>query len=139
MQKSKNAFTMIELIFVIVILGILAAVVIPRLAATRGDAKVASEVSNASIALQNLGSEFTARGAFTNYTVNDADNTVECFTFTLNSAVDGNITLAPIGASSPTCSTQELTAVINLASINGLIATDGSSKTYIFASTGVVE
>lgn len=35
----KNAFTMIELIFVIVILGILAAVAIPKLTATRDDAK----------------------------------------------------------------------------------------------------
>jgi len=40
MQKSKNAFTMIELVFVIVILGILASVAIPRLAATRTDAEI---------------------------------------------------------------------------------------------------
>jgi len=40
MQKSKNAFTMIEMVFVIVILGILAAVAIPRLAATRTDAEI---------------------------------------------------------------------------------------------------
>jgi len=40
MQKSKNAFTMIELIFVIVILGILAAIALPRLAATRTDAEI---------------------------------------------------------------------------------------------------
>lgn len=40
MQKSKNAFTMIEMIFVIVILGILAAVAIPRLATTRTDAEI---------------------------------------------------------------------------------------------------
>ena len=37
----KKAFTMIELIFVIVILGILASVAIPRLSLTRDDAAVA--------------------------------------------------------------------------------------------------
>jgi len=36
--KNRPAFTMIELIFVIVILGILSAVAIPRLAASRDDA-----------------------------------------------------------------------------------------------------
>jgi general secretion pathway protein G len=36
----EKAFTMIELIFVIVILGILAAVAIPKMMATRDDAKI---------------------------------------------------------------------------------------------------
>ena len=40
MQYKKNAFTMIELIFVIVILGILAAVAVPKLMATRDDAQI---------------------------------------------------------------------------------------------------
>ena len=37
-QQSKKAFTMIELVFVIVVIGILAAVAVPRLSATRDDA-----------------------------------------------------------------------------------------------------
>jgi len=41
-QKSKNAFTMIELIFVIVILGILAAVAVPKFASTKRQADIAS-------------------------------------------------------------------------------------------------
>ena len=39
-QQLKQAFTMIELILVIVVIGILASVAIPRLAATRDDAEI---------------------------------------------------------------------------------------------------
>jgi len=45
MKKSKNAFTMIELVFVIVILGILSAIAIPKFAVTRDDAEVAKILS----------------------------------------------------------------------------------------------
>jgi general secretion pathway protein G len=39
-NTKKTAFTMIELVFVIVVLGILAAVAIPKFAATRTDAQI---------------------------------------------------------------------------------------------------
>jgi general secretion pathway protein G len=38
---KRTAFTMIELVFVIVVLGILAAIAVPRFAATRDDAQIA--------------------------------------------------------------------------------------------------
>lgn len=40
-SHTRKAFTMIELVFVIVILGILAAIAVPKFAATRDDAKIA--------------------------------------------------------------------------------------------------
>jgi general secretion pathway protein G len=46
MKNSKNAFTMIELIFVIVVLGILSAVAIPRFSATRTDAQISKARSD---------------------------------------------------------------------------------------------
>ena len=61
----KKAFTMIELIFVIVIMGILVAVAIPKLAATRTDAyivKVRTEVSNIRSAIANLHTKNLMKG-----------------------------------------------------------------------------
>jgi len=50
----KKGFTMIELIFVIVILGILASVAIPRLAATRDDARAATIKTDVGTALNAI-------------------------------------------------------------------------------------
>ena len=40
-NRTQNAFTMVELVFVIVVIGILAAIAVPKLAATRDDAVIA--------------------------------------------------------------------------------------------------
>jgi len=56
---------MIELIFVIVILGILAAVAIPKLTATRDDAKISKAATEISGAITDIGSYYTAQGTFT--------------------------------------------------------------------------
>lgn len=60
----KKAFTMIELIFIIVILGILAAIAIPKLAATRDDAELSKAATNLSTAVQDLASFYTSQGNF---------------------------------------------------------------------------
>ena len=61
---KRSGFTMIELIFVIVILGILAAVAIPKLAATRDDAKIVGAVANANQMVKDFTSYYTAKGDF---------------------------------------------------------------------------
>ena len=53
---------MIELIFVIVIIGILAAVAIPRLAATRDDAKISKTVANVKVVLNDSKAFYAAQG-----------------------------------------------------------------------------
>ncbi len=58
----RSGFTMIELIFVIVILGILAAVAIPKLTATRDDAKISKGATEIATVLGDVGAFYTAQG-----------------------------------------------------------------------------
>ena len=70
----KKGFTMIELIFVIVILGILASVAIPRLAATREDAEISTGIANIRTLLSDATSYYAAKGNFTGAKWKDLTN-----------------------------------------------------------------
>ena len=95
----KKGFTMIELIFVIVILGILASVAIPRLAATREDAEISAAVANLRTLVNDANAYYTVKGSFadakwneiTNVPLNkDGKNTDAGATEKVNLAVGGD-------------------------------------------------
>jgi len=107
----KKGFTMIELIFVIVILGILASVAIPKLAATRDDAKAATIKTDIGTALNaipawyqgqkdvriaqamSIDTSVWTKADDVNYTWKD--NGTDCVTISIwdmNQSTDGNLT-----------------------------------------------
>lgn len=60
--KTRDGFTLIEFIFIIIIISILAAIAIPKLAAVRMDAKISTKAQNIMIAANEIASYATARG-----------------------------------------------------------------------------
>lgn len=135
---KRSGFTMIELIFVIVILGILAAVAIPKLAATRDDAKISAEMTTVAQALQNLGSEWTAQGAFTNYTIQNANDAVNCFTFANSgTAGDGNVTVTSVAKNATVCPAATLAATATKATANGLLGANGAAKVHTLGGASI--
>ncbi len=112
---------MIELIFVIVIIGILSGVALPKFAATRGDAKGAVILSALTNCIQDAGNEFMVTSSFGHLTEEGNDTSIncrdawQCFAFTEDDA-NGSLTVAEVNASTAACQAAQKIASENLLS-----------------------
>ncbi|MCI7023354.1 MAG: prepilin-type N-terminal cleavage/methylation domain-containing protein [Campylobacter sp.] len=96
----KKGFTMIELIFVIVILGILASVAIPRLAATREDAEISTTIANLRTLVSEASAYYVAHGTFGTAAAGARWNEVT------NVPLNGNTAIAVSTTATPTARLQ---------------------------------
>ena len=136
----NKAFTVVELIFVIVIIGILAAVAVPKLAATRHDAKISTEVRNLKQVINNLGVEFSAQNSILDSSYAEAQVAIDCFTITKEGDnEDGNFTLSVLSESNSVCGLQVLESVKKLATNVGLLGTGGASKVFTLSGASILK
>jgi general secretion pathway protein G len=121
---------MIELIFVIVIIGILAAVAIPKLAATRSDAEGAKIANNLATCINEAGGAYLKDGNFSKVTSDAAAdftdtniNTVACLSVTTCFDLNGTASLGTMSVADSSDNSKTCDEAQNLASKNSMSGT----------------
>ena len=93
----KRAFTMIELIFVIVVIGILATIAVPKFAATRDDAKITKAIAAVGALRSAIATERQKRILRGNYDAITATEAIALLEYPLGSDWSGLTWTAPNG------------------------------------------
>lgn len=84
--KMRPAFTMIELIFVMVVVGILASIALTRLFAVRDDAKIATDIASMSACISEAGMRYTAMAQDIQEGDSENCDSVKCYDITYPSS-----------------------------------------------------
>ena len=127
--KNRNAFTMLELIFVIVVIGILSAVAIPKFAVNRDDAVIAKAKATVSAVRSALATERQKRilrGDFTPIYKLSSSATLGNPIF---DAFDGNTTNSVLAYAPVSCATDNLDGCWKVTT-EGTV--DGTTAVYTF-------
>ena len=134
--KKRNAFTMLELIFVIVVIGILAGIAVPKLAATRDDATVTKAIATVGSVRSAIATERQKRilrGDFdTIYSLTDSNSDGDA----IFDAFDGNTTNSVLEYGLYSCKSGEKGCW--KATTIGTSSTDGKYTYYMPVSDSVV-
>ena len=114
--QNHKAFTMIELVFVIVVIGILSAIAIPKFAATRGDAimvKAKATVGAIRSAVATERQKRILRGEFTPITLLSSSTTAGALIF---DGFDGNASNPVLEYAPLSCATATSTSCWRISS-----------------------
>ncbi len=122
-QNSRPAYTVIEFIFIILIIGLLGAMAIPKLAATRDDAKLSTDISNMARCINEAGSKYAATDVDMAAGDSVACDAVKCFNITYGSDGSNFIVTTNPGAASYCSEVDEVGSHL--------------AKTYVFKGTRV--